>query len=96
VLGLYLFQQQVLRSAEHHTSSLIWLLVLRCRVTCSEAAGRVSAELLCPYPPGVPVAIPGELLQEQTIQQLLSVLKAGGTVTGPSDPTLSTFLVVAD
>ncbi len=56
----------------------------------------MSAELLCPYPPGVPVAIPGELLQEQIIQQLLNVLKAGGTVTGPSDPTLSTFLVVAD
>ncbi|KAL0037016.1 hypothetical protein WJX77_009443 [Trebouxia sp. C0004] len=66
------------------------------RVTRAAAAGRVSAELLCPYPPGVPVAIPGEVLQTETIQLLLRVLVTGGTVTGPSDPTLSTFLVVAD
>ncbi len=56
----------------------------------------MSAELLCPYPPGVPVAIPGEVLQNETIQLLLRVLETGGTVTGPSDPTLSTFLVVAN
>ncbi|KAA6423748.1 MAG: hypothetical protein FRX49_06319, partial [Trebouxia sp. A1-2] len=65
------------------------------RVTGAAAVGRVSAELLCPYPPGVPVAIPGEVLQNETIQLLLRVLETGGTVTGPSDPTLSTFLVVA-
>jgi arginine/lysine/ornithine decarboxylase len=28
-------------------------------VAAAEAVGRVSAELLCPYPPGVPVAYPG-------------------------------------
>ena len=66
-----------------------------CRVSCSEAAGRVSAELLCPYPPGVPAAIPGELLQHSTIQHLLEVLKTGGTVTGLTDPTLATCLVIA-
>ena len=65
------------------------------RVARTEAAGRVSAELLCPYPPGVPIAIPGELLQHETIEQLLRVLQNGGTVAGPSDPTLATFLVVA-
>ena len=67
-----------------------------CRVARAAAVGRVSAELLCPYPPGVPVAIPGEVLQNETIQLLLRVLETGGTVTGPSDPTLSTFLVVAN
>ena len=66
-----------------------------CRVARREAAGRVCAELLCPYPPGVPIAIPGEVLLHETIEQLLRVLQNGGTVAGPSDPTLATFLVVA-
>ena len=65
-----------------------------CRVPAAEAVGRVSAELLCPYPPGVPLAIPGEVLQEETIQQLQQVVASGGTVTGASDACLATYLVI--
>lgn len=66
------------------------------RVASADAINRISAELLCPYPPGVPLAIPGEVLTEQTVQDLLQTLAAGGSVTGASDSSLTTFLVVAD
>jgi lysine decarboxylase len=34
-------------------------------VTLKEAEGCVAAELLCPYPPGIPLLIPGERLDRQ-------------------------------
>ena len=59
-----------------------------------EAVGRVSAELLCPYPPGVPVAFPGEVLTDRAVQLLQGTLASGGVVTGGQDPLLRTVLVV--
>jgi arginine/lysine/ornithine decarboxylase len=59
-----------------------------------EAAGRVSAELLCPYPPGVPLALPGERLTTAVIRQLKLTLAQGGVVTGASDSRLNTVTVV--
>lgn len=67
---------------------------MSCRVRLDAAVGQVSAELLCPYPPGVPVAVPGEILDQSTIDQLQAVLRAGGTVTGASDSTLETIAVI--
>ena len=40
-------------------------------VPASAAAGRVSAELIAPYPPGVPVLAPGELITAAAIESLL-------------------------
>jgi arginine/lysine/ornithine decarboxylase len=60
------------------------------------AAGRISAELLCPYPPGVPLVFPGEPLSSGVLRQLQATLAAGGVVTGARDATLQTVLVVAD
>lgn len=73
----------------------LWKMPLWCRVPAAEAVGRVSAELLCPYPPGVPLAIPGEVLQHETMQELQQVVASGGAVTGASDSSLATFLVIA-
>lgn len=61
------------------------------------APGRVSAELLCPYPPGVPLVFPGERFTPDVIATLQQTLAAGGVVTGGSDGTLATVqCVVAD
>ncbi|PRW59023.1 arginine decarboxylase [Chlorella sorokiniana] len=65
-------------------------------VPAAAAVGRVSAELLCPYPPGVPVTYPGEVITQQALQQLRLVLQQGGTVTGCSDASLQTLQVVAE
>lgn len=63
-------------------------------VPAAEAVGRVSAELLCPYPPGVPVLFPGEVLTQRALDVLQDVLCAGGVITGPEDSSLQTLRVV--
>lgn len=64
-------------------------------VPAGQAGGRISAELLCPYPPGVPALYPGEVITEVVLQQVQAVLRHGGTVTGCSDGSLHTLRVVA-
>lgn len=51
-------------------------------VPLAAAAGRIAAELLVPYPPGIPVAGPGELLSEAIIAGLLYIMDEGGPVQG--------------
>lgn len=61
----------------------------------SEAAGRVSAEFVTPYPPGIPAVAPGELYTEENISYLQAFVEAGGFVEGAADPSLQQLRVVA-
>ena len=63
-------------------------------VTAEAAIGRVSAELVAPYPPGVPVLAPGELITAETLDALREVVADGGRIAYAADPTLATFQVV--
>ena len=63
-------------------------------VTASDAIGRVSADLIAPYPPGVAVIAPGELLTEQIVSGLVASQKAGVRIAYATDPTLARFRVV--
>ena len=65
------------------------------RVPAQCAAGRVAAEMLCPYPPGVPAVVPGEVLTQDIIAHLQRVLAQGGKVTGAADESLQSITVVA-
>ncbi|GAB4824084.1 hypothetical protein N2152v2_011130 [Parachlorella kessleri] len=65
------------------------------RVPVEQAAGQVSAELLCPYPPGVPAVLPGEVITEHMLDMLLKVLISGGRVAGCADPSLRTVAVLS-
>ena len=60
----------------------------------AEAAGRVSAELLCPYPPGSPLVVPGERISHQDIHALQAVLAQNGRIKGANDPWLRSIQVV--
>jgi arginine decarboxylase len=64
-------------------------------VAIAQAIGRVSAELICPYPPGIPVLLPGERITEAAIEHLQQVLRSGGFVSGCADSGLQTVQVVA-
>lgn len=57
------------------------------RIPLSDAAGEVCAELLCPYPPGIPMLAPGELITKEVIAYLNHVVRAGGKINGQSDLT---------
>jgi arginine/lysine/ornithine decarboxylase len=60
-----------------------------------KAAGRISAEMICPYPPGIPVTAPGERLTAEVVDYLQQVVAAGGMVEGAADETLAELRVVA-
>lgn len=58
-----------------------------------EAAGRVAAEGLAAYPPGVPNVLPGERLTAETLDYIRETVAHGGYVRGSSDRGLKTLRV---
>lgn len=65
-------------------------------VPLREAASRVSAETICPYPPGIPVLCPGEEIDADTVAYLEGIRETAFEVRGASDPTLQKVLVVRE
>lgn len=66
-------------------------------VAAADAAGRIAAEQLTPYPPGIPAVVPGERLDAAVIDYLRSGLAAGMALPDSADPALELehFRVVA-
>ena len=64
-------------------------------VRVDDAVGRVAAEQITPYPPGIPVVVPGERINREVVDYLLSGLEAGMVLPDPADPTLETIRVTA-
>jgi arginine decarboxylase len=60
----------------------------------TDPAGRISAEMISPYPPGVPAILPGERFNQAVVDYLRAGLAAGMTLPDASDPELKTFRVV--
>ncbi len=63
-------------------------------VAAHDAVGRVSAELVAPYPPGVPVLAPGEVVTAQALAALRAVRADGGRIAYAADSTLETLQVL--
>jgi arginine decarboxylase len=63
-------------------------------VNAAAAIGRVSADLIAPYPPGVAVIAPGEILTKQIVEGLSVSQRAGVRIAYATDPTLEKFRVV--
>lgn len=61
----------------------------------TECAGEVSAEMVTPYPPGIPVLGRGEEISPEIVTYLREAGGAGLKVHGPEDRTLATLRVVA-
>jgi arginine decarboxylase len=64
-------------------------------VPADEAPGRIAAELATPYPPGVPVLVPGDLITKEAVEYLRSGVAAGMQLPDPASPSLDTIKVVA-
>jgi lysine decarboxylase len=63
-------------------------------VSAEKAIGRISADLIAPYPPGVAVVAPGEVLTEAIVSGLATTQKAGVRIAYASDSTLATYRVI--
>lgn len=61
-----------------------------------EAEGRIAAESLAAYPPGVPNVLPGERLTGPTLAYISDSIAHGGWVRGASDRSLKTIRVVVE
>jgi lysine decarboxylase len=59
-----------------------------------ECVGHVSAEIVTPYPPGIPVLGPGELISDEIVAYLTQAGASGLHVHGPEDLSLRTLRVV--
>jgi len=63
-------------------------------VGADAAAGRISAELVAPYPPGIPVLAPGEVITRDALAALRAAKAQGGRIAYAADPSLATFQVI--
>lgn len=63
-----------------------------------ETVGKISAELVCPYPPGVPVLMPGEIITIEALNYLQQVLSLGHklSIRGCSDESLKQLQIIAE
>ncbi|MEG8275166.1 aminotransferase class I/II-fold pyridoxal phosphate-dependent enzyme [Streptomyces sp. AHA2] len=64
-------------------------------VPAERAAGRISAELVSPYPPGVPAIAPGEVITDEVVDYLRSGVEHGVLIPDAADPAVRTLRVVA-
>ncbi len=64
-------------------------------VPIEHAPGRIAAEQVTPYPPGIPVIVPGERIDAAVVDYLRTGVEAGMNVPDPADSTLKTLRVVA-
>ncbi|MGB3642542.1 MAG: arginine decarboxylase, partial [Rivularia sp. (in: cyanobacteria)] len=61
-----------------------------------EAINRISAETVCPYPPGIPFLIPGEIITSAVVEHLLNVKAMGGFISNCADTSLCSLKVVRE
>ncbi|MFG6116817.1 aminotransferase class I/II-fold pyridoxal phosphate-dependent enzyme [Halobacillus sp. MO56] len=65
-------------------------------VALDEGIGRISAESLMIYPPGIPIFIPGEIITKENVAYIRENLEAGLPVQGPEDESLETIRVIKE
>jgi arginine decarboxylase len=65
-------------------------------VAARDAVGRVAAESLAAYPPGIPNVLPGERLTAETLDYIEQTIAHGGSLRGASDRALKTLRVAVE
>ncbi len=64
-------------------------------VGAEHAGGRIAAEMVAPYPPGIPAIAPGEVVSRQLVAALREAAAGGTRLSYCADPSLATLQVVA-
>jgi arginine/lysine/ornithine decarboxylase len=73
----------------------VFLLYRSKRVPLRKAIGHISAQPLTPYPPGIPVLIPGERVTSEIVDYLEDLTERAVRVSGQEAEALRTVKVVA-
>ena len=64
-------------------------------VDVGTAEGRIAAETIVFYPPGIPVLAPGDVIDGATLAYLRAMKAVGARVVGAADASLGTLTVIA-
>lgn len=65
------------------------------RVPFEASAGHTCTEIVAPYPPGIPILVPGERITQELVDYIKVIHEHGGFINGPEDMRLHTIKVVA-
>lgn len=65
-------------------------------VSFDQSAGRIIAEFIMVYPPGIPILSPGELITQENLEYVKENMEAGLPVQGPEDQTLAFLKVIKE
>ncbi|WP_392482683.1 aminotransferase class I/II-fold pyridoxal phosphate-dependent enzyme [Nostoc sp. C110] len=60
----------------------------------AQTSDRICAEIICPYPPGIPVLMPGEIITKPVLDYMQQIQAMGGFISGCNDSSLKTLKVV--
>jgi arginine/lysine/ornithine decarboxylase len=63
-------------------------------IPLEQASGKISTELVIPYPPGIPVLAPGEVITDEKVAYLDEGIAHGMYISGAADPKLRSIRVV--
>lgn len=62
----------------------------------TESAGRIIAEFIYVYPPGIPILLPGEVVSQENIDYIVDHLDVGLPVKGPEDRSVRQIKVIVE
>ncbi|GIO85182.1 arginine decarboxylase [Paenibacillus faecis] len=61
-----------------------------------ESAGRIIAEFIYVYPPGIPILLPGEVISQSNIDYIVDHVEVGLPVKGPEDRYINNVKVIVE
>ncbi|MNI10554.1 Arginine decarboxylase [compost metagenome] len=61
-----------------------------------ESAGRIIAEFIYVYPPGIPILLPGEVISQDNIDYIVDHVEVGLPVKGPEDRYINQVKVIVE
>ncbi|MBF2056256.1 MAG: aminotransferase class I/II-fold pyridoxal phosphate-dependent enzyme [Cyanobacterium sp. T60_A2020_053] len=76
----YLIPPQPLSHVKMSPRQAFW--ASKISVTFADSINHICAETICPYPPGIPLLMPGEVITREIIDYLTLLQEWGATVTG--------------
>lgn len=65
------------------------------RTAFQDTVGKVSAEFVYLYPPGIPIIAPGEVFTDAIVEKIVAYKAAGLLVQGPADPDADVILTLS-
>lgn len=65
-------------------------------VPFKESAGRIIAEFIYVYPPGIPILLPGEVISQVNIDYIVDHVEVGLPVKGPEDRSIQFVKVIVE